>query len=57
MWQFLKFVALLIAFLFLYNLNKRLDARGKEARDTPVATVPAPQPQAASEVRRRDSTR
>lgn len=57
MWQFLKLVALLIAFLFIYNLNKRIDARGKEDRDTPVATVPASQPQGASEVRRRDSTR
>ena len=57
MWQFFKFVALLIVFLFLYNLNKRLDARGEDVRDPPVATVPASQPQGASEVRQRESMR
>ena len=57
MWQFFKFVALLIVFLFLYNLNKRLDARGEAVRDPPVATVPASQPQGASEVRQRESMR
>lgn len=59
MWQFLKLVALLIVFVFLHNLNKRLDARGKDDRDMniPVATLPASHPQAASGVGQRESTR
>ena len=58
MWQLLKLVALLIVFLFLYNLVKRLDARGKDVRDPTVVAVPASHPQRASEeLRQRESTR
>ena len=57
MWQFLKLIALLIAFLFVYNLDKRIDARGKDVIDAPVPAVPASHPQGASEMRLRGSTR
>lgn len=35
MWQLFKLVLLLVAFMFLLNLNERLDARGKAALSSP----------------------